>query len=249
MNSWSDENEKETLVDRRLLKVAYCSRNFDNIPPIIGIITADQYGNTIVVFEHNCKDGDDHGPIASYLSENDKNLNEIDLISMYFSSFKIFAGQNNIQNLSNLEIHGSNIKVQIYFLCEKYMVIAFLNSNTDLRSQEKAEMIKYLENMLIAHESEFENFNTPSARKILGKLENSGKIWLKRFNTKHIQAFNQAYLEKNGITEKIIEEIDPIIKNELKEYFEHASEELVNDLAKEIRNKIQDRLFSRLDFR
>ena len=129
MKAWSDESEKETVVDKKLLKIAYCSRNFDDIPPIIGIITADQYGNTIVVFEHNYKDGGDRGPISSYLSEDDKNLNEIDLISMYFSSFKIFAGQNNIQNLSHLEIHGSNIKVQIYFLFEKYMIIVFLNSN------------------------------------------------------------------------------------------------------------------------
>ena len=247
MKAWSNENEKETLVDKRLLKVAYCSRNFDDIPPIIGIITADQYGNTIVVFEHDYNDGNDRGPIASYLSEDDKNLNEIDLISMYFSSLKIFAGQNNIQNLSNLEIHGSNIKVQIYFLREKYMIIAFLNSNTDLSSKEKAEMIKYLEGMLITHQNEFENFNTPRARKILGRLESSGKFWLKRFNTKHVQAFNKTYIEKSGITDKIVEEIYPIIRNELKEYLENASDEFVNDLSKEIRNKIQDKLISCLD--
>jgi len=247
MNTWSEENENDTLVDRKLLKGAYCSRNFDNIPPIIGIITADQYGNTIVVFEHDYKDGDDRAPITSYLSEDEKNRNEIDLISMYFSSFKIFAGQNNIQNLSHLEIHGSNIKVQIYFLFEKYMIIVFLNSNTDLNSQEKAEMIKYLENILITHETEFQEFNTTKARKILGKIERTGKLWLKRFNTKFVQMFNKAYLERNEITEKIIEEIDPIIKGELKEYFEHVSEEIVNDLSNEIKNKIQDKLFSRLD--
>jgi len=234
-------------LDKKLLKGAYYSRNFDDIPPIIGIITADQYGNTIVVFEHDYKDGDDRGPIASYLSEDDKNLNEIDLISMYFSSLKIFAGQNNIQNLSNLEIHGSNIKVQIYFLREKYMIIVFLNSNTDLSSKEKAEIIKYLESMLITHQSEFENFNTPSARKILRKIERAGKFWLKRFNKKHLHAFNEGYVEKNGITDKIVEEIDPIIRNELKEYLYLASDELVDDLTKEIKNKIQDKLITCLD--
>ena len=249
MKAWSDESEKETVVDKKLLKIAYCSRNFDDIPPIIGIITADQYGNTIVVFEHNYKDGGDRGPISSYLSEDDKNLNEIDLISMYFSSFKIFAGQNNIQNLSHLEIHGSNIKVQIYFLFEKYMIIVFLNSNTDLNSQEKTEMIKYIENKLITHESEFENFNIASSRKVLRRVENAGKIWLRRFNTKCVHEFNRTYLEKNGITERIIKEIDPIIKNELREYLEHVSDELVDDLSKEIKTKIQDKLFSRLDFR
>lgn len=248
MKAWSDESEKETVVDKKLLKIAYCSRNFDDIPPIIGIITADQYGNTIVVFEHDYKDGGDRGPISSYLSEDDKNLNEIDLISMYFSSFKIFAGQNNIQNLSHLEIHGSNIKVQIYFLFEKYMIIVFLNSNTDLNSQEKTEMIKYIENKLITHESEFENFNQASSRKVLKRVENAGKIWLRRFNTKHVHEFNRTYLEKNEITERIIMDIDPIIKNELREYLEHVSDELVDDLSKEIKNKIQDKLFSRLKY-
>lgn len=248
MKAWSDESEKETVVDKKLLKIAYCSRNFDDIPPIIGIITADQYGNTIVVFEHDYKDGGDRGPISSYLSEDDKNLNEIDLISMYFSSFKIFAGQNNIQNLSHLEIHGSNIKVQIYFLFEKYMIIVFLNSNTDLNSQEKTEMIKYIENKLITHESAFENFNEMSARKVLGKVESAGKTWLRRFNTKYLHEFNRTYLEKNEITERIIMDIDPIIKNELREYLEHVSDELVDDLSKEIKNKIQDKLYSRLNF-
>ena len=100
---------------------------------------------------------------------------------------------------------------------------------------------------LAAHQSEFENFNTPNARKILRRLESSGKVWLKRFNTKHVQAFNKAYIEKNGITDKIVEEIDPIIRNELKEYLEHASDEFINDLSKEIRNKIQDKLIACLD--
>ena len=249
MRAWSEENDLEILVDKKLLKIAYCTRNFDDIPPIIGVITADQYGNTIVVFEHDYKDGDDRGPITSYLSENDKNLNEIDLISMYFSSLKIFAGQNNIQNLSHLEIHGSNIKVQIYYLCEKYMIIGFLNSNTDLSSQEKAELIRYMKNKLITHANEFQNFNQPSARIILGKVESAGKLWLKRFNARHLHEFNRNYLEKNGITEQIINEIDPIIKKELKDYLEKASDEFVDDLSKEIKNKIQDKLFSRFDFR
>ena len=57
-----------------------------------------------MVFEYDNKNEGNYGPIKSYLSESDKNLLEIDLISMYFSSFKTFVGQINIQNLSNLEI-------------------------------------------------------------------------------------------------------------------------------------------------
>jgi len=120
------------LIDKKTNEIAYISYNFNKIPPIIGILTADQFGNTLMVFEYDNKNGGKYGPIKSYLSENDKNLLEIDLISMYFSSFKAFAGQTNIQNLSNLEILGSNIKVQMYFLYDRFMIILFLNSKVDL---------------------------------------------------------------------------------------------------------------------
>ena len=237
----------EDLIDEKLLKSAYCTRNFDSIPPIIGIITADQYGNTIMVFEHDYVDGKDLGPITSYLSDNDEKFTEIDLISMYFSSIKIFAGQNNIQDLSHLEIHGSNIKVQIYFLNEKYMFIVFLNSNAILNAKEKSEMINYLKTIIANHEREFDNFNSASARKVLSRVENLGRIWLKRFNKKYLQAFNKTYLEKSMVIEKIITAINPIISSELAEYLEYLPEDHVNDLSKELRNKIQDKLCSLLD--
>ncbi|MHA1350726.1 MAG: hypothetical protein ACTSPZ_07840, partial [Promethearchaeota archaeon] len=109
-------------VEKKLTETAYRSHNFNVIPPVIGIIISDQYGNTITVFEYESNDDDAYGPIKSFLSEDHNNLLEIDLVSMYLSSFKIFAGQANIKNLSHLEIYGSNIKAQIYFLLEKYMV-------------------------------------------------------------------------------------------------------------------------------
>ncbi len=68
-----------------------------------------------MVFEYDRNTENSYGPIKSYLSEDDKNLLELDLISMFFSSLKTFAGQTNIQNLSNLEIHGSNIKSRSIF--------------------------------------------------------------------------------------------------------------------------------------
>ncbi|MFW9941906.1 MAG: hypothetical protein ACFFFT_12760, partial [Candidatus Thorarchaeota archaeon] len=126
-------------------EIANFSYNFNKIPPIIGMIIADQFGNTIMVLEYDNLAEENYGSIKSYLSDNNKNLLEIDLISMYFSSFKTFAGQTNIQNLSNLEIHGSNIKVQLYFLFDKYMVIIFLNSKVDLTLKEKEQIIQYFE--------------------------------------------------------------------------------------------------------
>ena len=116
-------NEVSTNIENKLIESAYLSNNFYNIPPIFGCLIADQNGNTLMVFEYDSKNVNNYGPIKSYLSEHDKNFLEIDLVSMYFSSFKAFAGQTNIQNLSNLEIHGSNIKVQIFFLFNKNLII------------------------------------------------------------------------------------------------------------------------------
>jgi len=230
-------------VEKKLTETAYRSHNFNDIPPVIGIITSDQYGNTITVFEYDANDDDNYGPIRSYLSEDHNNLLEIDLISMYLSSFKIFAGQANIKNLSHLEIYGSNIKAQIYFLLEKFMVIIFLNSNTDLNSKQRAQVIKYCEDKLINHEHEFDNFNNTSSRETLSLLEQKGKRWLKKFNIRYIQTYKNIYLRKHENTEELMNQLSLIIQGEISEYLNYVPDEIINNFSKELRNKIQDKLF------
>ena len=232
----------QDFIEKKITETAFLSHNFNIIPPIIGIIISDQFGNTITVFEYGSKNENGYGSIKSYLSEGEKDLLEIDLISMYLSSFKIFAGQTNIQNLSRLEIYGSNIKAQIYFLFE-YMVIVFLNSQTNLTSKERTQVLKYCENKLIKYKYEFENFNDKGSKGILRILENKGKNWLKKFNIKYIQAFKNIYLRKHETIEKSMSELALIIQNELYEYLEHVPDEILNNLSKELKNKIQDKLF------
>lgn len=233
--------DKFSLIKSQLLESKYRAHNFDNIPPIIGFIVADQYGNAIMVYEYDSKNEGTYGPIKSYLSEDDKNLLEIDLISMYFSSFKIFAGQTNIQNLSHLEIYGSNIKAQIYFLFD-YIIITFLNSNTNLKAKEKNEIIAYFQGILSNYEYELNHFNEPKAKEIIVNLENKGKIWLKKQNSIYIDSFNTYYLKQHDLFDFFIDEIDPIIQNEIKEYLEYIPEEIKENLVKEIKNKIQDKM-------
>lgn len=231
------------IIDKKLEVLSYRSKNFNVIPPIIGMIIADQFGNIITVFEHDIKGGSKYTPIKSYLNENDKNFLELDLISMYFSSFKTFAGQTNIQNLSHLEIYGSNIKIQIYFLFEKYIIIIFLNSNTDLTSKKKAYILNYFEERLIKYEYEFDNFNLTSSRRTISFLENQGKIWLKKLNDNYIKNSKKIYLKKHENIEKLTINIEPIIQKELNEYLEHVPDDIVDNLCKEIVNKIQDKMF------
>jgi len=246
-NIYKEENnrfQKPNIEAEKLLWCsAYISSNFNKIPPIIGCLMADQYGNTLLVFEYDLKNQNNYGSIKSYLSEDEKSFLEIDLISMYFSSFKTFAGQTNIQNLSNLEIHGSNIKVLIFFLFDNYMIILFLNSNTELSIKEKASIVKYFEDKIEKYQFEFKYFNAAKSRKILCMLENKGNAWLKKLNRSYLQNFKNSYLKKHEIIEELKSEIAPIIEKVLHEYFEYIQEDIVNDVSKEIQNQIQDKLF------
>jgi hypothetical protein len=238
-----EAGKDDDFVRQRLTETAYRSNNFNVIPPIIGIIIADQYGNTITVFEYDSDEDDKYRPIKSYLSKDNQNFLEIDLVSMYLSSFKVFAGQANIKNLSNLEIYGSNIKAQIYFLLEKFMVIIFLNSNTDLNSKQKSHVIKYCEDKLNKYEFEFGNFNESCSRETLTSLEQIGRKWLKKFNTRYIQTYKNSYLRKHENTEELMNQLGLIIQSEINEYLSYVPDEIINNFSKELKNKIQDKLF------
>lgn len=239
-----DDIQKPIInIEKLLYNSAYTSCNFNKIPPIIGCLVADQYGNTHMVFEYASKNKNNYGPIKSYLSEDEKNFLEIDLISMYFSSFKTFAGQTNIQNLSNLEIHGSNIKVKIFFLFDNFMIIIFLNSNTELNLKDKTSIVQYFEDQITKYEFEFKHFNAAKSRKILSMLENKGNAWLKRINKSYLETYRDSYLKKHEIIDELTREIDPIIEKVLYEYLEYIQDDIVNNVSKEIKNKIQDMLF------
>ena len=233
--------DKFSLIKNQLLQSKFRAHKFNDVPPIIGFIVADQYGNAIMVYEYEIENGTNYGPVKSYLSEDDKNLLEIDLISMYFSSFKVFAGQTNIQNLSHLEIYGSNIKAQIYFLFD-YIIITFLNSNTNLKAKEKKEIIDHFRKILCNYKYEFSHFNESIAKKSIINLENEGKVWLKRINNRYIDSFKKYYLKRHDLFELFIEQIDPVIQNEVNEYLEYIPDDIKENLKKEIMNKIQDKL-------
>jgi hypothetical protein len=201
-----------------------------------------EYGTTLMVIEYD-KEHSKYNPIKTYLSEDEKNLLEIDLISMYFSSLKTFAGQTNIQNLSNLEIHGSNIKVQIFYLFDKYMIIAFLNSNTELNLKKKTLIIKFFEDMIRKNQFEFKHFNASKSRKTISILENKGRSWLKKLNKNYLENYKNKYLKKHEFIEEITRDIKPLIRTVIYEYLEHIQEDIVDNISREINNKIQDVLF------
>ena len=227
---------KKTLVE-----FTYKENNFDNIPPIVGIIIADLYGNTIMTYEFD--KNSKYRSIKSYLSDNKKSLLEIDLVSMYFSSFSIFASNNNIRDLSYLEIHGSNLKIQISFLFNKFMIIIFLNSNTVLSPKTQEHVLKHFKDLIQNHWESLVDFNNNNSKEVIRKLKNSGCGWLKKLNKNYIQNFKKGYLMKSDYLERFIDKIDPIIKNELEEYLQNIPEDILTDLSREIKDKIQNEVF------
>lgn len=242
MKIYNNIQNNEVSLQRNFDELANFSYNFTEIPPIIGIIIADQFGNTILVLEYENKPGENYGSIKSYLSDNTKSLLELDLISMYFSSFKTFAGQTNIQDLSNLEIHGSNIKVKLYFLFENYMLIIFLNSKVDLHLDEKEKIIKHFKDILLRYDYEFQHFNASDSRKMLSNLQDRGKVFLKKLNKMYIQRIQQQYLKKHQILEILMNYISPTIEEVLNDYLKHIPEDYINDISKELKNKIHDQI-------
>ena len=123
------------------------------------------------------------------------------------------------------------------------MVIVLLNSNANLNSNEKTQVISYIKEHLATHDYEFQNFNATCSRELFRSLELKGKKWLKKKNNSYIQSYKSDYLRKHGVIENVMKEIQPVIQTELFEYLENAPDDMLCDLAKELSNKIQDLLF------
>jgi len=70
-----------------------------------------------------------------------------------------------------------------------------------------------------------------------------GKRWLKKFNIRYIHTYKNIYLRKHEITEELMNQLGLIIQSEIKEYLNYVPDEIINNFFKELKNKIQDKLF------
>jgi hypothetical protein len=227
-------------VEQNLAKVACISNHFNEIPPIIGFIVADQYGNTILRIEYNLDENREYGPISSYLTAEDKNLLSFDLITMYLSSFKSFACQTKIDNVSHLEIHGTSIKISIFFLTYDYILMIFLNSRTYIHKNFQSYILNYFEEKFQKYKYEFTNFNESKSKRLLALIAVRGANWLQKINHYYLHKYQNQYLSNHLVIEELIEEIDPIIKKALQNYLEHFPDDIICDLTKELSHKIHN---------
>ena len=122
------------------------------------------------------------------------------------------------------------------------MIIVFLNSKVDLNVKEKTQIVRYFDDKLSKYEFEFTHFNASNSRKVIRILESRGKVWLKNLNKNYIQKYKNVFLKKHEIIELVMNTVAPIIQKELREYLEGIPEDILNNVSREIRNKIQDKI-------
>lgn len=232
----------EKIINKKLIKFKNYKNQFSKIPPIIGLICAKKNGNIVFQLESTLKNKS-FKSLKECLTENDSKPIELDLISMYLSSFKIFAEQTNIKNLSHLEIYGSNIKAQIYFYIQDFIIILFLNSNTKLYHPFKSQILEYVENVIKSNHLILENSNQDASREKIPEIEELGSFWIEELNKKYIKSYNKEYLNTYFNSKEIINELLPIIEKELVYYFDSIPEDTISNIMKEIKTKIQDKIY------
>ena len=214
--------------------------NFNQIPPIIGIILSNKAGISILTYEYDENNRNRFGPIEKYLNEEQDDLS--DFISMYLSSLIGFAENVKIENLCHVGIGGSNIKMKIFFQDKNYMIIVFLNANTDLSLRIQDHILDHFSEVFEKYDWVFENYNDKNSIQIRKNLESIGQNWLKKLNRSYINTYEKLYLAKDIKIEKLMTSIKPIITHTVESYMQYVPDEIKTDICREIHEKVNSKL-------
>lgn len=237
----NDNYDKFFIEDKlKSRKILFSLYNFNKIPPIIGIILSNNTGTSILTYQYNSNSRSGYGKIDSYLKGSQDRL--LDFITMYFSSLNTFADNVNIENLRYVGIGGSNIKIKVFFKFKDYMIIVFLNSNTDLGINIQDHILEHFSEISRTYKEALENYNNKESRRIRKDLETSGEKWIKKLNNYYIKIYEKLFIAKDERCEKLMTNIKPIINDALEYYLKHIPEDIKTDICREIYEKIGDKL-------
>ncbi len=214
--------------------------NFNQIPPIIGIILSNKAGISILTYEYDGNSRNRFGPIEKYLNQDQDDLS--DFISMYLSSLIGFAENVKIENLRHVGIGGTNIKIKIFFQDKNYMIIVFLNANTDLSLRIQDYILDHFSEVFEKYDWVFENYNDKKSIQIRKNLESIGQTWLKTLNRSYINTYEKLYLAKEVKIEKFMASIKPIINHTVESYMQYVPDEIKTDICREIHEKVNNKL-------
>ncbi len=145
-------------------------------PPIIGFFIADKNGTIILT----CELFD--GALEYFIKRDIKNENtkknfDIDLIPPFICALESFSDQICIENLTELKIKGTNIKIHTIFCFIQYTITFFLNPFFKIKPFENL-ICEYFFTLFEEHKTEFGEIYQPSSRELLSQIEYNGRKWL-----------------------------------------------------------------------
>ncbi len=168
--------------DKNWFELASKSLRF-TAPPIIGFFIADKNGTIILTCEL-FEGALEHFIKRDIKDENTKINFDIDLIPPFICALESFSDQIFIQNLAELKIKGTNIKIHTVFFFSQYTITFFLNPFFKIKPFENM-IIEYFSLLFEEHKTEFENIYHPSSRVLISQIELKGRGWLRDLTYQH----------------------------------------------------------------
>ena len=162
--------------DKMWFELASKSLRF-TAPPIIGFFIADKNGTIILTCE--LFDGALEYFIKRDIKDENTKINfDIDLIPPFICALESFADQMCIQNLAEIKLKGTNIKIHTIFCFSQYTITFFLNPFFKIKPFENM-IIEYFFKLFEEHKTEFANIYHPTSKYLISQAELKGRGWLR----------------------------------------------------------------------
>lgn len=168
--------------DKMWFELASKSLRF-TAPPIIGFFIADKNGTIIITCEL-FEGALEHFIKRDIKDENTKINFDIDLIPPFICALESFADQMCIQNLAEIKLKGTNIKIHTIFCFSQYTITFFLNPFFKIKPLENM-IIEYFFKLFEEHKTEFTNIYQPSSKDLISQVELKGRGWLRDLTYQH----------------------------------------------------------------
>jgi len=168
--------------DKMWFKLASKSLRF-TAPPIIGFFIADKNGTIILTCEL-FEGALEHFIKRDIKDENTKINFDIDLIPPFICALESFSDQICIQNLAEIKLKGTNIKIHTIFCFSQYTITFFLNPFFKIKPFENM-IIEYFFKLFEEHKTEFANIYQQSSKDLISQVELKGRGWLRDLTYQH----------------------------------------------------------------
>ena len=171
--------------DAKWMELASSSINF-SAPPFIGCMISDKDGKTIAIFELF------KGALDYFIKKDIKDIEkrnnfDIELIPMFICALERFSDQICIENLAEIKLKGTNIKMHAIFCISQFTIIFFLNPFIRIKPYENM-ICDYYSDLFGKYEEEFEDILKLSSNELISQIELKGRKWLRELNELYLNS-------------------------------------------------------------